>query len=262
VRVFIPLTVLAVAVALVVPTSAQARRDRTSVVFASGLSATINVPASGCPCPVVILIHGGSWKAGSSADWGKDRTLFTEPAYGSWVTMAINYRLAPAFHAPTQENDVRAAVAWAQSHIAAYGGDPNRIVLLGSSAGGQIAGLIANDPGAVKAVALWSPPSEFNAECAPLCEEMADYLGPAGDWSAADPRNGINVDTVPTLLANGINEATVKLASTQAWADALTGPHLFLRVPTDEHAKGYEAVKMGGRSVRWRTMAFLLEQVT
>jgi acetyl esterase/lipase len=87
--------------------------------------------------PVVIYFHGGAYVRG-------DKTTAGTPFYGNiaafWVRngfVGVNatYRLAPKHQWPAGAQDVGAAATWARTNIGAYGGDPNRIVLMGHSAG-------------------------------------------------------------------------------------------------------------------------------
>jgi acetyl esterase/lipase len=98
-------------------------------------------PAS--PLPVVVWIHGGGWQEGD-----KRGGLEWKPAcftHAGFLLASVNYRLAPAFLYPTFMADVARAVAWLHDHVAEYGGDPQRMVLMGHSAGAHIAALLATD---------------------------------------------------------------------------------------------------------------------
>jgi acetyl esterase/lipase len=95
--------------------------------------------------PIVILIHGGGWVGGD-----KSNENFAEPKT-SWlmeqgfIVASLNYRLAPAAKHPAQVEDVCKAIAWMQKNAGHYGGNPERIWLLGHSAGAQLAALAAVD---------------------------------------------------------------------------------------------------------------------
>jgi acetyl esterase/lipase len=92
--------------------------------------------------PVVLFIHGGSWTSGN-------KNIYTfigrRLAKQGVVAVIINYRLAPAVHVPEQAADCARALAWTVQHIAAYGGDPQRVFVMGHSAGGGLAALLATD---------------------------------------------------------------------------------------------------------------------
>jgi acetyl esterase/lipase len=93
--------------------------------------------------PVLVFIHGGSWRSG-------DKSLY--PALGNrfaklGIGVAIpSYRLMPKNPHPAQTEDTAAAFAWVYKNIAQYGGDTNRIYIAGHSAGGHLVALLALDP--------------------------------------------------------------------------------------------------------------------
>ncbi|GAB2458703.1 hypothetical protein GCM10011375_08160 [Hymenobacter qilianensis] len=92
--------------------------------------------------PVVVFIHGGNWDSGS-------KNIYTfigrRLAKQGVVAVIINYRLSPDVQVPAMAEDCARAVHWTQQHIAEYGGDPQRIFLMGHSAGAGLAALIATD---------------------------------------------------------------------------------------------------------------------
>lgn len=92
--------------------------------------------------PVVLFIHGGSWNSGS-----KDDVLYKaigrRLAKQGFVGVVISYRLSPQTLVPQQADDCARALAWTVANIKDYGGDPARIVLMGHSAGGGLAALLA-----------------------------------------------------------------------------------------------------------------------
>ena len=99
-------------------------------------------PKEGTGHPVLIFIHGGGWKMGDKKHYGGIGRLFSGEGY---VTVNINYRLSPDVIHPAHVEDVAAAVAWVVNNIASYGGDPGRIFVMGHSAGGHLAALVATD---------------------------------------------------------------------------------------------------------------------
>jgi triacylglycerol lipase len=87
--------------------------------------------------PVLVFVHGGGFVMG---DKRSSETPFYEnvgdfAARNGLVGVTITYRLAPASPWPAGAEDVGAAVAWLRANIAQYGGDPDRIFLMGQSAG-------------------------------------------------------------------------------------------------------------------------------
>jgi acetyl esterase/lipase len=95
--------------------------------------------AGGSPRPCVIVIHGGSWVSGNRLDGGTKRWLNDWLAGLGYAVASIDYRLSPQFQWPAQRDDLLAAIRFLRDHAAALGIDPDRLVLLGRSAGAQMA---------------------------------------------------------------------------------------------------------------------------
>ena len=120
-----------------VPASApdfDARRHRLDVYQPTRRAAA--------PRPVVLFIHGGSWNSGSKNDLIY-KAIGRRLAKNGFVGVVISYRLSPQVRVPQQADDCARALAWTVNHIAEYGGDASRIVLMGHSAGGGLAALLA-----------------------------------------------------------------------------------------------------------------------
>lgn len=97
--------------------------------------------------PVVVYVHGGAWAIGDKANSISNKTsLFASLGY---VFVSINYRLSPSIVStdpnrvmfPTHNNDVADAIKWVYNNIATYGGNKNKIALLGHSAGAHLVSL-------------------------------------------------------------------------------------------------------------------------
>jgi arylformamidase len=101
--------------------------------------------------PVVFWIHGGGWQGGDKAEAHLKPKVFVEKGY---VFVSTNYRLLPDVDMETIVRDVAKALHWVHQHIAEYGGDPGRIVVMGHSAGAQLAALICTDEHYLKAEGL------------------------------------------------------------------------------------------------------------
>ena len=107
--------------------------------YADGLSLDFYRGVGGSPRPCVIVIHGGSWVSGNRLDDGTTRWLNDWLAGFKYAVASIDYRLAPQFKWPAQRDDLVAAIRFLRAHASALGIDEDRLVLLGRSAGGQIA---------------------------------------------------------------------------------------------------------------------------
>ncbi|HUW40353.1 MAG TPA: alpha/beta hydrolase [Rectinemataceae bacterium] len=105
-------------------------------------------PASGYP--VVVYIHGGGFALGDKAPYGDDANAVLSGLKRGYAIASINYRLSGTDKAPAQIYDVKAALRYVKANAGKYGLDPDKMVLLGVSAGGSLAALAAtsaNDPG-------------------------------------------------------------------------------------------------------------------
>ena len=108
--------------------------------------------------PAVILIHGGGFRSGDKASFGPEARRLTQ--FG-WVAFSVNYRLDEQFAFPAELDDVRAAVHWVRDHAADYEVDPGNIGVLGESAGGTLAALLATTEPGITAAVSWSGPMDL-----------------------------------------------------------------------------------------------------
>ncbi len=98
--------------------------------------------ASGTALPVMFWIHGGGWQTGDKSQVGIKPKVITERGM---VFVSTNYRLLPDVSMDELIRDVARSLAWVHKNIAKYGGDPNRIVVAGHSAGAQLAAIVCVD---------------------------------------------------------------------------------------------------------------------
>ncbi len=120
--------------------------------------------------PAVILIHGGGFRGGDKRSFEPEAR---QMAARGWVAFSVNYRLDEPSAFPAALDDVRAAVHWVRAHAAEYEVDPDRIGVLGESAGGTLAALLATTEPAVTAAVSWSGPMDL----VPLAEAGGDLWG-------------------------------------------------------------------------------------
>ncbi|MBH8559340.1 alpha/beta fold hydrolase [Hymenobacter negativus] len=123
--------------------------------------------------PVVLFIHGGSWTSGN-------KNIYTfigrRLAKQGVVAVLINYRLAPPVHVPEQAADCARALAWTVQNIRQYGGDPQRVFVMGHSAGGGLAALLATDDALLAANGLPQNPVKGAIMDDPAGLDMYSYL--------------------------------------------------------------------------------------
>jgi acetyl esterase/lipase len=101
--------------------------------------------------PVVFWIHGGGWQGGDKTDVQIKPQAFTDKGF---VFVSTNYRLLPSVDMATIVRDVAKSIHWVHEHIGEYGGDPKRLLIMGHSAGAQLAALICADDRYLKAEGL------------------------------------------------------------------------------------------------------------
>jgi acetyl esterase/lipase len=135
---------------------------------ASGESLRLDahIPDGRGPFPMVIMVHGGGWTSG---DKHKDITTVLEALTksGEFTWFSINYRMAPTNHWPACFKDVQTAIRWARGHATEYKGDPQRMALMGYSAGGQLTCLAtvqAKEDMRVQAVVGFAPATDMVAD--------------------------------------------------------------------------------------------------
>jgi acetyl esterase/lipase len=92
--------------------------------------------------PVLLFIHGGGWQRGDKLLYAYLGRAFASRGF---TTVVINYRLSPEVRHPTHVQDVARALAWIYRNISAHGGNPEAIFVMGHSAGGHLAALLALD---------------------------------------------------------------------------------------------------------------------
>jgi arylformamidase len=102
----------------------------------------VYAPGEGTGHPVVVWIHGGAWQIGDKANVQTKPKAFNGQGY---VLVSINYRFHPAVTYKEQAGDIAGAVRWVREHAGDHGGDPNRIFLMGHSAGAHLAALVGTD---------------------------------------------------------------------------------------------------------------------
>jgi acetyl esterase/lipase len=102
----------------------------------------VYAPTSGSGRPVVVWVHGGGWMRGSKNEVDHKPAVFVEKGF---VFVAMNYRFVPHVIMDMIVRDVAKSVGWVHANISRYGGDPGRLLLMGHSAGAQLAALLCTD---------------------------------------------------------------------------------------------------------------------
>ena len=226
------------------------------------LKLDLYVPATRGPHPLVIYVHGGGWVGGQPRLAGTivdfPSTLAAIAARG-YTVASVSYRLSGEARFPAAIQDVKTSIRWLRANAAKYAIDPERALIWGSSAGGQLAALAgtscgvadvapqlpANSPLAsqsdcVQGVILWYPVTDFEtitAQTAALgiapppgggaAGGPNQYLGcapaaclPVARW--ASPIDYVDAKDPPFLIFHGDIDKTVPVAQSQTFSEALT----------------------------------------
>ena len=217
-------------------------------------------PAGLPPHPIAIIIHGGGFVRGASKNNSEAYCAdFLAPA--GYAVFSINYRLAPKYPYPAMVEDVQRAIRYLRHNAKKWKADPNRIALVGGSAGGYLsnmAGVLnaggirgAKDPvdrtsARVQAVVTLFGPSDFRNQ--PASENLQALLGPLirqkgleAALAEASPAMYIRTDGPPFLLIHGDKDKSVPLAQSTHMQAALKAngiPCDLIIIPGGPHATG------------------------
>lgn len=153
------------------------------------------------PAPILVFVHGGGFLKGDKggADAWPNANVGRMAAQAGFVGVVINYRLAPDHMWPAGAQDVAAVVSWLKANAAQHGGDPDRIVLAGTSAGAvHVAGYLklagdADICGAVLLSGLYG--------YTPLDERDMLYYGDAALYADRRPMEAVATTQLPLLVA-------------------------------------------------------------
>lgn len=166
--------------------------------------------------PVLVFIHGGSWSSGKKETyWWLGRNF----ARKGVVTVIINYPLAPNVQYEKMGNDCALAIKWVSENISSYKASPDKIFVMGHSAGGHLAELINADPKYFKKAGIKNPVKGVILND-PFGLDMHEYLTTAEKdhfyfdfirtfteqpevWKTASPMDYVNNIKNPHLLFYG-----------------------------------------------------------
>ena len=224
-------------------------------------------PAAQRPVPVIMQIYGGSWQSGTprSQEWFS--RYFAERGY---LVVAIDYRHAPEWIWPEQIVDVRTALYWLSQEAAKFGGDPSRIVLVGRSAGAQLAMRLAyqEGPSSIRAVVNYYGPVDLAAgwrqpprpDPANVRAIVEAFIGGTPNqkpehYRHASPITWVSRSNAPTLSIYGSRDHIVEARFGRMLHSALTSAgttSVLLELPWSEHS--FDAVPIG--MGRWVAMHY------
>jgi acetyl esterase/lipase len=259
----------------------------TTEVFSrvGGMELKLDFYQRGNPRPVakkprvcIVVIHGGGWDSGDRTQLSAWNRRWVARGY---VVAAITYRLAPQFTWPAQGDDVKAAVAWLKEHAERLGIDAQRLVILGRSAGGQLATAVGyglRDPAIRGVIALyaphdlpfaWSVSSEHDALNS--VNLFRQYFGGGPDtpervarYEEASGQLLAREDSPPTLLVHGVPDTLAWVRHSERLAARLSElgvKHYFLRLPWATHGFDFNPNGPAGQLTDF-AIDYFIKQVT
>lgn len=206
------------------------------------------VPEPAAPgYPVLLWICGGGWECCDPANRLHDLSYFAERGY---IVCLAEYRVTGVAPFPAQIQDVKTALRFVRKHARAFRADPDRIALMGDSAGGHLVTLAGLTPGkaeftgaqwagvseAVQAVINWYGVVDFAGMLAAYGAADASTMRPTdclvklfGAWpqsvpeqvDLATPLRYVSPEAPPFLILHGDRDATVPFAQSEALYEAL-----------------------------------------
>jgi len=219
--------------------------------------------------PAILLIHGGGWKEGDKRQ-PREIEFGTTLAENGYVAASINYALRSAGKFPLNLQDCKNGIRYLRAHAGELGIDPTRIAVMGGSAGGHLALLVAytgdnpdlaptepypgvsdkvscvvdfygiTDIGTRKKTDPNGNPTELRGV---ESEVQAIFGSKAEDWKKASPVTYVKRDIPPTLILHGKKDTTVDFDQSQELADALkkTGAtYEIIRLPSAPHSFSFQ----------------------
>lgn len=175
----------------------------------------------GADLPVIVFLYGGSWDSGTRAGYAfVGRALAAQ----GFVVAVPDYRLVPEVHYPTFLQDNAEAVRWVRANAGRFGGDGERIVLAGHSAGAYNAAMLALDPrwlgeerSAIRGFVGIAGPYDFLPIDSPVTRAA---FGADAD-ATSQPGSHVSADDPPALLLHGGSDGTVYPRNSERLAQQL-----------------------------------------
>jgi acetyl esterase/lipase len=248
----------------------KAERD---IAYGSGPKETLDLftpEAKGAKRPILIFVHGGGFVGGDKSKAGNgapspfyDNTMIWAVNHGL-VGVNMNYDLAPKAQYPTVQREIAEAVAWARKNAASWGGDPDRIVVWGHSAGAAHVGTFIAHPETYGDVAGATRPVQGAVMTSGGYDFAGQgdnvYYGPAATLAERSSTAGLLESKVPLLVAHAELDPEGMVADADKLHAALTKagrPHDYLVAAKHGHMSESYSVGTADESVSGPVLAFI-----
>lgn len=188
------------------------------------------------PTPCVVFVHGGGWTGGDPSQAAGNGLHFARRGI---ATVSISYRLAPAHRFPACLDDVRRGLRWVRAHAGEFGVDPDRLVLMGLSAGAHLAVLahLARD------IAALDP--DLPPELRDVPEDVVGVIAHYGPYDLARRKPVGGWDPIADLLGERLADPEwIRIASPVRHAAAATAPMLLIHGTADTVVSWRESERM------------------
>jgi acetyl esterase/lipase len=191
------------------------------------LTLDVYVPAQsdgrGPPWPVVVFFYGGAWQKGAKESY---RFVGSQLAGRGFVTVLPDYRLYPDVRFPAFVEDAAAAVSWTFENVSEFGGDPDRVFVMGHSAGAHIASLVHYDERYLQQAGAARAPCGFVGlsgpyDFLPLVSPEFQGIFPAPVRDDSQPVRFVDGTEGPALLVHGVKDDTVEPRNPASLAEAV-----------------------------------------
>ncbi len=162
---------------------------------------------------VVVFLYGGRWQFGSKDQY---RFVAASLAARGFITVIPDYRLFPQVDWRDFVSDAATALRWVETHIAAYGGNPRRIFLMGHSAGAHIGAMVSLDAVVRAQAGLERAPCGFVGVAGPYDflpiqdADVKEVFKSADPLIESQPIHYVDQHAPPMLLLTGADDVTVK----------------------------------------------------
>ena len=227
--------------------------------------------------PCIIVIHGGSWREGDSQQLPALNSYLANRGYN---VASINYRMAPDFKNPSPIEDTKDAIDYIVKNAQALKVDTSNFVLVGRSAGGQIALLSAytlhnpNIKGVVSIYApadmVWGARHKGNKWVLDTDKVLGDYVGGSIDdvpekYKLSSPFEFVDSSSTPTLIIHGEHDCMVGFQHSVHLHDKLNAykvKNYFLDLPCGTHGCDYNISGPSGQTSTYTIERFINSVLT